>query len=82
MTNYVKTFTCPTCETPASGAGHLCHPNSGAVAFTCEFCGKTTSDARHVCASMVDKLEYQCKKCGRLAVYDTMLCEAAPIDQD
>lgn len=82
MTEYVKTFLCPTCDTPASGRGHLCHPNAVGIPFTCEFCKKTVKDPRHVCTAMVDKLEYQCKKCGRLAVYDTMLCESAPLDED
>lgn len=82
MTNYVKTFPCPSCGAPASGQGHLCHPKPDAPAYTCEFCNKKTTDARHVCSSMLDKLEYTCKKCGRLAIYDTMLCEPTPIDQD
>lgn len=82
MTKYVETFPCPTCGLAASGLGHLCHPKSNASPVVCEFCKKTTSDARHVCPTMLDKLEYICKKCGRLAVYDTMLCEPAPIDED
>jgi len=81
MTQYVKTYSCPSCDGLASGRGHLCHPRSEEE-YTCEFCKKKTKDARHVCASMTDALEYVCKKCGRLAVYDTQLCEPEPIDQD
>ncbi|MFQ5464292.1 MAG: hypothetical protein ACE5EI_00025 [Thermodesulfobacteriota bacterium] len=79
---YVETFPCPTCKATASGRGHVCHPNEGAVPFECEFCGKTVNDARHVCTRMLDKLEYICKKCGRLAIYDSMLCEPQPVDSD
>lgn len=82
MVEYVKTFPCPTCGIAASGRGHLCHPNSKDTPFTCEFCGKSVSDPRHVCSTMVDRLEYVCKKCGRLAIYDSLLCEPAPIDQE
>lgn len=80
-TQYVKTYSCPSCGAAASGRGHLCHPRSEGP-FVCEFCEKTVSDARHVCASMVDRLEYLCKKCGRLSVYDSQLCEPEPVDQD
>lgn len=82
MTQYVKTFPCPTCKKTASGRGHLCHPKTGALPFTCEFCSKEVNDARHVCTSMLDKIEYICKECGRLAIYDSSLCEPAPIDAD
>ncbi|MBI5468899.1 MAG: hypothetical protein HY891_07170 [Deltaproteobacteria bacterium] len=81
MTQYVKTYSCPTCGSLASGMGHLCHPRSEGP-FTCEFCEKTVSDPRHVCASMLDEMEYVCKKCGRLSVYDSRLCDPEPIDQD
>lgn len=82
MTEYIKTFSCPTCGAPASGSGHLCHPREDAEPFKCEFCGKKTSDARHICSKMLGSIEYTCKKCGRLAIYDTMLCEPEPIDAD
>ena len=81
MTQYVKTYSCPSCGAQATGRGHLCHPRSEGE-FTCEFCEKTVNDARHVCASMVDELQYICKKCGRLSVYDSQLCEPEPIDRD
>ncbi len=85
MTDYVKTFPCPTCKAQASGRGHLCHPLSMMAAglpYVCEFCKKTVSDARHVCVSMLDNVEYVCKKCGRVAVYDSALCEPTPVDED
>lgn len=82
MTEYVKTYNCPTCDGLASGRGHLCHPRAEALPFTCEFCSKTVDDARHVCGPMLDKIEYICKKCGRLGVYDSMLCEPATVDSD
>ncbi len=81
MTQYVKTYPCPTCGAAASGRGHLCHPRSDSP-FTCEFCEKPVSDPRHVCTSMLDDLQYICRKCGRLAVYDSQLCEPEPIDAD
>lgn len=81
-TQYVKTYSCPTCAGLASGRGHLCHPRTDGLPFVCEFCGKQVGDPRHVCQTMVDKLEYVCRKCGRLAIYDSLLCEPAPIDQD
>ncbi len=82
MTDYVKTYPCPTCAVTASGRGHLCHPVKEAEAYECKFCSKTTDDARHVCSAMLDKMEYICKKCGRLAIYDSMLCEPAGLDTD
>lgn len=82
MTEYVKTYDCPTCGGTASGRGHLCHPNQGALPFTCEFCGKTTEDARHVCSGMLEKIEYVCRKCGRLAIYDSLLCEPELVSGD
>ncbi len=82
MTEYVKTYHCPTCNALASGRGHLCHPRAEALPFTCEFCDKSVDDARHVCGPMLDKIEYICKKCGRLAIYDSMLCEPATVDGD
>ncbi|MBI5344181.1 MAG: hypothetical protein HZB83_02405 [Deltaproteobacteria bacterium] len=82
MTQYVKTYSCPTCGNAATGRGHLCHPRQDAPPYVCEFCSKSVSDARHVCASMLDNIEYTCKKCGRLAIYDSMLCEPEPIDED
>ncbi|MBI5491430.1 MAG: hypothetical protein HY893_00700 [Deltaproteobacteria bacterium] len=82
MTQYVKTYSCPTCGATASGRGHLCHPRKEAPPFQCEFCGKTVNDARHVCTTMLDRIEYICKKCGRLAIYDSLLCEPAPIDEE
>ncbi|HBG46350.1 MAG TPA: hypothetical protein DDW94_05100 [Deltaproteobacteria bacterium] len=82
MTQYVKTFSCPACGGLASGMGHLCHPRKDVPPFSCEFCGKEVEDARHVCSNMVNKLEYICKKCGRLAIYDSLLCEPAPIDEE
>lgn len=80
MTQYVKTFSCPTCAAAASGRGHLCHPRKESLPFNCEFCGKGVNDARHVCPQMLDNIEFICKKCGRLAVYDSLLCEPEPID--
>lgn len=82
MTQYVKTYKCPTCAGLASGAGHLCHPRPDMQPYACEFCGKTVSDARHVCSAMLDKIEYVCKRCGRLAIYDSLLCEPSPVDGD
>ncbi len=82
MTEYVKTFSCPTCSELASGLGHLCHPVKKANHFTCEFCNKTVDDARHVCSKMIEKMEYICRKCGRVAIYDSLLCEPDPISQD
>ncbi len=82
MTEYVKTFTCPTCGGLASGKGHLCHPLKESFPFTCEFCGKKVDDARHACSKLVDKIEYLCKTCGRMAVYDSMLCEPDPISKE
>ncbi len=82
MTEYVKTYKCPTCSGLASGRGHLCHPIKENIPFTCEFCNKTVADPRHTCTEMIDKIEYTCKKCGRLAVYDSLLCEPEPKDQD
>jgi hypothetical protein len=81
MTDYVETYSCPTCERTASGRGHLCHPREEG-SFTCEFCSKSVEDARHVCSAMLDKIEYICKKCGRLAVYDSLLCEPELVSQD
>lgn len=81
MTQYVKTYPCPTCGGTASGRGHLCHPRNES-AYTCEFCKKTVEDPRHVCTSMLDELQYVCKKCGRLSVYDSQLCEPETIDAD
>lgn len=75
MTEYVKTHTCKTCNTPTSGRGHLCHPGTEDLPFTCDFCKKEVDDARHVCTGMLESIEYICKKCGRLAAYDTLLCE-------
>lgn len=82
MTQYVKTYPCPTCKAAASGRGHLCHPRKDMVPFTCEFCGKSVEDPRHVCSAMLDKIEYVCKSCGRLAIYDSQLCEPAPVDEE
>jgi len=82
MTQYVKTYSCSTCGALASGRGHLCHPRTEGLPFVCEFCKKETSDPRHVCSTMLEKFEYICKKCGRLAIYDSLLCEPAPIDGD
>ncbi len=81
MTEYVKTFRCPTCGGLASGRGHLCHPVAEEKK-RCEFCGKDVEDPRHVCQPMLERLEYVCKKCGRLAVYDSLLCEPELISQD
>jgi len=82
MTDYVQTYKCPACGIAASGRGHLCHPGDQGLPFTCEFCKKSTNDLRHVCPPMLDRMEYICKKCGRLAIYDSLLCEPAPIDGD
>jgi predicted RNA-binding Zn-ribbon protein involved in translation (DUF1610 family) len=82
MTDYVKTYPCPTCSATASGRGHLCHPTGGEQPYECKFCKKTVDDARHVCTGMLDKMEYICKKCGRLAIYDSILCEPSPVDSD
>ncbi len=82
MTEYIKTYPCPTCGIAASGRGHLCHPNAGEPPFECGFCKKTVDDARHVCSGMLDKMEYICKKCGRLAIYDSILCEPSTIVSD
>jgi predicted RNA-binding Zn-ribbon protein involved in translation (DUF1610 family) len=82
MTDYVKTYPCPTCSATASGRGHLCHPVGDAKPYECKFCKKTVEDARHVCTGMLDKMEYICRKCGRLAIYDSMLCEPATVDSD
>ncbi len=82
MTDYVKTYPCPTCKAQASGRGHLCHPSNPGQPYVCEFCKKTVSNARHVCVSMLDNVEYVCKKCGRVAVYDSALCEPTPVDED
>ncbi len=79
-TQYVKTYNCATCGALASGRGHMCHPRTEGLPFVCEFCKKETSDPRHVCTPMLEKFEYICKKCGRLAIYDSLLCEPAPID--
>ncbi len=75
MTEYVSTHTCKNCKRPASGRGHLCHPNTEEVPFNCDFCKKEVDDPRHVCTQMLDSIEYVCKKCGRLAVYNSLLCE-------
>ena len=80
MPEYVKTYPCPTCHAEATGRGHLCHPNTTTSPFTCDFCKKSVDNPRHVCTPMLDNLAYVCKKCGRLAVYDSLLCEPAPID--
>ncbi|CAG1065509.1 hypothetical protein BAC1_01091 [uncultured bacterium] len=79
-TQYVKTYSCNTCGGLASGRGHLCHPRTEGLPYVCEFCKKETGDPRHVCTPMLEKFEYICKKCGRLAIYDSLLCEPAPID--
>lgn len=79
---YVKTYPCPTCGGAASGRGHLCHPREEAVPFTCDFCSKTTDNPRHVCTAMLSNIEYVCGKCGRLAIYDSLLCDPRPIDED
>ncbi|MEK6532064.1 MAG: hypothetical protein AABZ23_06200 [Deltaproteobacteria bacterium] len=81
-TKYVKTFQCPSCEKPASGRGHLCHPTKAERPYKCEFCGKSTKDPRHACASMLESIEYICKDCGRLAPYDSLLCNPIPVDED
>lgn len=82
MTDYVQTYSCPECGLKTSGRGHLCHPNSESVPFSCEYCKKETDDPRHVCSAMVENIEYICKKCGRLAVYNSLLCDPEPIDNE
>ncbi len=82
MTEYVETYKCPRCDIPASGRGHLCHPNEEELPFTCEFCKNETDNARHACKKMIDSVEYVCKRCGRLAPYDTLLCEPELIAMD
>ncbi len=82
MTEYVKTYQCPECGVRASGRGHLCHPVRNDMPYVCGFCNRKTDDPRHVCSTMVENIEYVCKKCGRMAVYDSLLCEPEPIDNE